>query len=334
MSEKRPSLDSRSCFLQAIAKKPTDETLQLSFADWLEEQGDVLGEIIKLDFELRNPWVQRLVFRMPLIDLHRKPEKERFALRQDELIDKYDKEWLLRFQKEKLKLQEEIAERILESDPDSEIGEWRISSFSGKLEYAPDDPSWLLRLTNCKDNNKGFLRNVRTATLNSDAALKFVPRLHGLETLWLRGPDVTDTGLESVAGSSNLSSLSLTKTQITDQGFRHLRGLASLTSLSLDRCPRVKDEGLVHLSSIPKLQSLMLNETSISDLGFKHLRSLPRLRRLMVKSSAITDIGLAHLEMHSALSRVELNGTRVSATGAEKFRRSNRCNVSLDEEWH
>lgn len=39
-------------FLRALVENPTDETVRLVYADWLEEQGDVRGEYLRLEYQL------------------------------------------------------------------------------------------------------------------------------------------------------------------------------------------------------------------------------------------------------------------------------------------
>lgn len=39
-------------FLRALVEQPTDETVRLVYADWLEERGDVRGEYLRLEYQL------------------------------------------------------------------------------------------------------------------------------------------------------------------------------------------------------------------------------------------------------------------------------------------
>ena len=41
-------MNDEASFLQAMQKNPEDNALRLVFADWLEEQGDSRGELIRL----------------------------------------------------------------------------------------------------------------------------------------------------------------------------------------------------------------------------------------------------------------------------------------------
>jgi uncharacterized protein (TIGR02996 family) len=67
-------------FLNALAHEPDDETLRLIYADWLEEQGDVRADLVRVQVELAGEDV---------------PEKQRtfLRLRERELLAEHGKEW-------------------------------------------------------------------------------------------------------------------------------------------------------------------------------------------------------------------------------------------------
>ncbi len=68
-------------FIQAIQASPGDEVPRLVYADWLDDQGDPRGELIRVQCELA---------RRPANDLERK----RLEQRADELLDDYGELWL------------------------------------------------------------------------------------------------------------------------------------------------------------------------------------------------------------------------------------------------
>ena len=63
-----------AAFLQAIQEHPADTALRLVFADWLEERGDVRGELIRLLHTLTQPIEAR--GRKKTIEVHRRKELE------------------------------------------------------------------------------------------------------------------------------------------------------------------------------------------------------------------------------------------------------------------
>ena len=88
----------------------------------------------------------------------------------------------------------------------------------------------------------------------TDAQLKHLVRLRGLNMLALVGSRVTDAGLKDLAELGNLKGLFLNRTAVTDVGLRHLERVESLRTLFLLDCPGVTtDEGIARLKkALPK----------------------------------------------------------------------------------
>lgn len=68
-------------FIKAIQANPNDEVARLIYADWLDEQGDARGELIRVQCELA---------RLPVND----PRQKLLDQRERELLDEYGEEWL------------------------------------------------------------------------------------------------------------------------------------------------------------------------------------------------------------------------------------------------
>ncbi len=68
-------------FIKAILDAPDDPSAYLIFADWLEDQGDPQGELIRLQWELENP------------DL-KAAERKKLASREAELLKEHESTWL------------------------------------------------------------------------------------------------------------------------------------------------------------------------------------------------------------------------------------------------
>lgn len=83
-------------------------------------------------------------------------------------------------------------------------------------------------------------------------------------------------------------------TQISDAGLEHLAGLTDLKWLFLERT-KVSDAGLVHLKSLTQLERLHLDGTQISDEGLLYLKGLKKLRVLHLERTHVTDTGVADL---------------------------------------
>jgi hypothetical protein len=89
----------------------------------------------------------------------------------------------------------------------------------------------------------------------TDAQLKEVTRLRGLQALALDQTQITDAGLKDLTRMGDLNFLSLEGTAVTDAGLRHLEGLGQLRYLLLRGCPNVNGEGVARLKeALPKCE--------------------------------------------------------------------------------
>ena len=107
------------------------------------------------------------------------------------------------------------------------------------------------------------------------APLKDLKRLAHLN---LRGLEIGDDALPSIAKQETLVKLHLEKTKITDKGLEQLKGLQNLEYLNLYGT-EIGDAGLEHLANLKKLKSLYLWQTKVTDEGVKKLQAaLPALK--------------------------------------------------------
>lgn len=107
------------------------------------------------------------------------------------------------------------------------------------------------------------------------APLKDLTRLAHLN---LRGLEIGDDALVTIAAQKTLVRLHLEKTKITDKGLEQLKGLENLEYLNLYGT-EITDAGLVHLANLKKLKSLYLWQTKVTDEGVKKLQeALPGLK--------------------------------------------------------
>src|SRR5262245_27026807 len=106
----------------------------------------------------------------------------------------------------------------------------------------------------------------------------------------LRFVSVTDAGLKELAGLSGLQTLDLTFTKVTDVGLKELRELKSLQELDLGHT-EVTDAGLKELRELKGLQTLYLGDTQVTDVGLKELAGLTSLQTLHLGRTRLTDSG-------------------------------------------
>lgn len=101
-----------------------------------------------------------------------------------------------------------------------------------------------------------------TSFSDTETAL-LLPLKAQLVWLDLAGTQVTDKGLENLAGLEVLTRLHLSHTEVGDQGLSYLSACKQLAFLNLFNTP-VTDNGLPHLQNIPSLKEVHLYKTAIS----------------------------------------------------------------------
>ncbi len=92
-----------------------------------------------------------------------------------------------------------------------------------------------------------------------------------------------------------LNRLFLDGSQVTDAGLNHLAGHKSLTSVELRLSQRITDDGLKALAEIPGLTYLGLAGTKITDKGLQHLTGAKKLKSLRLHGTKVTPEGVALL---------------------------------------
>jgi hypothetical protein len=105
----------------------------------------------------------------------------------------------------------------------------------------------------------------------------------------------TDASLRAIARLTGLECLDLANTQITGRGLATLKALKRLRELDLD-CTRVTDVGLGGVAELASLRALDLFGCNITDAGLEHLKGLSGLRRLNLSQTHVTDEGVRRLQ--------------------------------------
>ena len=83
---------------------------------------------------------------------------------------------------------------------------------------------------------------------------------------------VTDAGLKELAGLTGMQSLTLNGNNVTDVGLKELAALKDLQILNLQGT-KVTDAGLKELAGLKKLKELNLAHTKVTDAGIQQLRA-------------------------------------------------------------
>ena len=159
----------------------------------------------------------------------------------------------------------------------------------------------------------------------SDASqqLTFLTKLSQLESLDLRKTNVDDTALTHLSQLNTLRILKLEyNQQLTDKGIEKIAGLTQLSELDLAFVP-VTDQSIDSLTQLKSLTKLYLYGTLISDEGLRRLPELPELEVLYVgrdEGAEITDASLEILTARQSLKTLGIPGTRFSPEGIQKLR--------------
>jgi beta-lactamase regulating signal transducer with metallopeptidase domain len=129
----------------------------------------------------------------------------------------------------------------------------------------------------------------------TDACLKDVRELKGLEVLSCSGTAITDAGLKDLRDLKDLANLHLNRTQITDAGLKELLTQEKLNALGLGGT-RVTDAGLRQLSALRRLDWLDLGDTQVTDASLKELKAIKKLAVLHVRGTHVTEAGVKDLQ--------------------------------------
>lgn len=123
----------------------------------------------------------------------------------------------------------------------------------------------------------------------------------------LRYSDVTDDGLEAIAGMVEVRDFTSSK-QMTDAGLVHLREMVDMVSLELSDIT-IRGDGLKHLAGMSQLQRLQIVGCTITDSALAYLPHLPALTMINFSTSTgFTDAAWECLTRLEQLQHFSLNG--------------------------
>jgi uncharacterized protein (TIGR02996 family) len=234
-------------FLQTILEQPEADAPRLVFADWLEEQGDPLAELIRIQCELAR------------ID-ERHPRYSPLQSRERELREHFEPVWLGPIQE--LGLAGKFRRGLLEI---SVTGVHTLLQVAERLFALP----WVTHVS-LKDG---------TLDRNSIRLLADSPYLERIQELNLERSQLTNEGVAVLCGSSfhgRLTKLNLSHTNISSMGVRWLveaLDLSMLSELRLDFNGIAADGArlLALCAKLGKLRLLDLAHNRIGTVGARYL---------------------------------------------------------------
>ena len=156
-----------------------------------------------------------------------------------------------------------------------------------------------------------------TATDATLVALAKHPQIGSIQAL--DGTGCTAKGFTALQALPNLRRLTLNKCRVTDKDLAALAGCEQLRVLVIPESS-LTDAGLVAAKKLTRLEHLDLSDNPrITDKAMEHIKTLERLEILYLNKTGISDAGLSELASLEGLRALNVSGTKVTATAAEKF---------------
>jgi hypothetical protein len=110
--------------------------------------------------------------------------------------------------------------------------------------------------------------------------------------------------------------------QLSDRGVEHLAGLTRLSSIHISNS-RIGDGSLRVFAQLPRIERLSLQENHFSDEGLRYLRDMKLLKSLWIGlgHGEITDAGAAELLNVKSLEEIDLQRYAVSPETQERLKK-------------
>ena len=115
---------------------------------------------------------------------------------------------------------------------------------------------------------------------------------------------ITGQGLEQLAGSRDLQTLFLVGSELNDTGLAEVSKLSSLRTLHLGRT-KITNAGLAELASMSNLRTLSLGNTQITDAGLAALKPMHELGTLVLRQTKTSPAGVQQLRQSLSKTQIE-----------------------------
>lgn len=134
----------------------------------------------------------------------------------------------------------------------------------------------------------------------TDETVRHVSKIKTLKSLYCRNTLLTNKGMAELGKLSNLEILRIGCPLVSADGLSGLGKLKKLNSLQFDG-DRLRDDASLYLSALPALTTLGIGSANFSDEGVANLKKLPNLQVLTVRSRLVTDHALSCLKDFKSL---------------------------------
>lgn len=180
--------------------------------------------------------------------------------------------------------------------------------------------------TRISDQGLQYIKDLKTVTALdlsdcnqvTDAGVEVIAGFAKLRFLKLWGKSITDVGVLKLAALENLEVVGFNDTAITSEGMKAFRGKTKLKEIHLVRCTRVGDDGIAELAGCTEMEYLDLRDTGISGKSLETIGKFTKLKILDLSetlSPGVDDANMIHLAGLTNLEDLNLWHTNISAAG-------------------
>lgn len=182
-----------------------------------------------------------------------------------------------------------------------------------------------------------------------DNEMAAISHLTGLRYLNVEQSDITDKGIEKIAGFKELRGLNVSHSLVTPRCAKTIGTFSKLFSLEMDGL-KMDDRAIADLSGLTELRSgffrggiitasgvknmarwnklifLRLTGNRLGDAGTASLPAMDRVFEINVESCGLTDIGFQSFSKYSTLTKLFAKGNKIGVSGINSLAKCKSLN--------
>lgn len=182
-----------------------------------------------------------------------------------------------------------------------------------------------------------------------DNEMAAISHLTGLRYLNVEQSDITDKGIEKIAGFKELRGLNVSHSLVTPRCAKIIGTFSKLFSLEMDGL-KMDDRAIADLSGLTELRSgffrggiitasgvknmarwnklifLRLTGNRLGDAGTASLPAMDRVFEINVESCGLTDIGFQSFSKYSTLTKLFAKGNKIGVSGINSLAKCKSLN--------
>lgn len=231
-----------------------------------------------------------------------------------------------------------VSDRYFLKSPDGTVQEitrkrfYREVSDTGEvsgIEFDSRNAVWQLQSAGATLVKDGY-GMVSSADLQGkrigDREFRFLRQLPNLREVKMKNTEVTNRGLQTLAGLRRLEILEVEGGRLTNGCLRVVRQLPALNWLSL-KDVAIDSNDVKQLRGLAQLHTLHLRDTGVDDRAFSSLATMRNLRWLDLSNSKIRGTYLGELESLGQLDWINFSGTAVGDDALANLVRFERLEI-------